>query len=225
MVGGQQVYFGRQDVSRVAAEEVGIGEDTETTGVDDTLNSVLGFLELFLAGNELGVLANGLGNASGQFGSLGNVCAQATCNVDEVKSMQMIEMHDVIMHELGGKHQVADNGSIMGQLFINTNCVINAADGSKRVHVGADTAGTLGKVLSIAGITPFQDDLQTTEQLRAAADIDDLAVFDNGFHAKMTFDSGDRVNYDIVFPFRHGGGFGSATRHIVSSLRILILSA
>ncbi len=225
VVGGKQVDLGRQDVSRMAAEEVSVGEDAQTTGVDDALDGVLGLLKVFLGGDDLGIGAHGLGDGGGDFSGLVDVGGQTAGDVDEVQGMQMIEMHDVVVHELGGQHQVADDGRVVGQFLVHADGVVDATDGSERVHVGADAAGALGEVLCIAGITAFQDDLQTAEQLGAAADVNDFAIFDHGLNAQVTLDPGDRINYDIVFPMRHRGGFRGATRHIVSSLRILILSA
>ena len=127
--------------------------------------------------------------------------------------MQMIEVNDVVMHELRGHHQVTDDGGVVGQDLIDANSVFDSAGGSQCMHVCADTAGALGKVLCIAGITALQDDFQTTEQLGAAADVYDFAVFNDGLNAKVTLDPCDRVNYDIVFPV-HRSGFRGATRHM-----------
>ena len=193
--------------------KVGVGEDAETTGIDDTLDGVLGLLKVFLGGDDLGIGAHGLGNGDGDFSGFADVGIQAVGHIDEVEGMQMIEVNDMVMHELRGHHQVTDDGGVVGQNLIYADGVVDGAGGSECVHIGADTAGTLSEVLGITGITAFQDDLQSAEQLRAAADIDDFAVFDNGFNAKVTLDPCDRVNYDIVFPV-HRSGFRGATRHM-----------
>ena len=103
-------------------------------------------------------------------------------------------MHDVVVQVLHAEHKVTDVGGVLGDFHLDR--VFERAGGAQCVGVGAHAAGTLRKVLHVAGITPDQNRFQTTEQGADAAGVFDAPVLDFHLNAQMAFDTGQRVNDD-----------------------------
>ena len=64
----------------------------------------------------------------------------------------------------------------------------------------SDPANSLGKDPGIPRISPLQYDLNASPHLPGRPGIDHLAVVDFTFNSKVTFDSGNRIDYNS---FRH----------------------
>ena len=215
---GDEVDFGRQVVGVVAAEEVGVGEDAELAGVHQALDLVLHGLEVFGLG-----LAGGDGVGDG--GGLLRVRGQGCGHVDPVQGVQVVEVHDVVMQELRGQDEVADEARVVGQVLVHADGVVHAAGRGQGVGVGAHAAGTLGEVLGVARVASFQDQLEAAEELRARPDVGDLALVDFDFDLEMAFDAGHGVDDDGPLEVLiHWGGddtrglVGFATGHMFSPL-------
>ena len=90
-----------------------------------------------------------------QSGSRGRICLESGNHVDPIERMQMVEMHDVVMHILRGNHQIADELRILRDHI--AECVFDSPDRGDAVDDRADAAETLCKRPRIPGITSLQD--------------------------------------------------------------------
>ena len=190
---GHEVGFGIQIVGRMSAEEVGVGEGTELSAFHESL-------DLGLNGTQ-SLLAGGAGGDGGvQLGGLGRIGLKRGGDVDEVESVQMIEVHHVIMQSLHAQHQVADQRGIAGQFDLHG--VFQRAGGRQSMGIGAHAAGTGGEELGVARIAALENGFQSAEQGGAASGVLDPAVFDFHLDAEMALDTGERIHHD-------GSGIGT----------------
>jgi hypothetical protein len=104
----------------------------------------------------------------------------------------MIEMHEVVMLELGTVQQVADNACVVGN--IDFYCGFDCPHRGQSVGVRSDAAGALYEVMGIAGIAPLEDHFDAAEHLPGAPGIHHLAAGHFHLDAKMAFDSGNRID-------------------------------
>ena len=184
---GNEVGFGFQVVAGVAAKEVGIGEGAKLAAFNKGLQFGLHCGKVFGLGR---AGRNGLG----KLGGFGRVGLQGIGHVHKVERVQMIEMHHVVMHELHGHDKVADVGSVGRNGLVDG--VFKRAGRGKGVRVGADAAGALGEVLSVAGIAALQDNFKATVKRATAAGVFDFAAFNFHFNTQMPFDAGQRVHHN-----------------------------
>ena len=139
---GQEIDRGRQLVGRTAP--VTVGKDAQLPAADKGLEARLDVGEVFRR-----TLRPGRNAACDLRGVLG-IGLERADHVHPVQGVQMIEMHDVILHELGAEHEVADQFRIGWDDDVQR--VLDGAHGGQRMHGGADAAGALGKGPRVARI-------------------------------------------------------------------------
>ena len=188
---GDEVGFGLKIVGRMTAEEVGVGEGTKLAAGHERLQFVLYGAQI------LGLRRAG-GNGVGEGGGLRGIGLQGARYVNPVKGVQVIEVHNVVVQEELAEDQVADIGRVGRDVLVGgvENGVFQGAGGSEGVRVSADAAGTLGEVLSIAGIASLEDHFKAAEKRAAAADVFHFALFNFNLDAEVTFNTGQRINND-----------------------------
>ena len=72
--------------------------------------------------------------------------------------MQMIEVDDVVMLELGSHQQVADDTCIVGNLYANG--IFDCPHRGQSMGVRSDPAGALHEMMCIPGIPSLQESFQ-----------------------------------------------------------------
>ena len=127
---------------------------------------------------------------------------QGAGDIHKVQRVQVIEVDQMVMHVLGGHHEVADQRGVFGNL--DAYGVVHAAGGGQGVHVGAYAAGTLGEMLGVARIAAFQDQFHAAEKLRAAPGVFHQTVFHLHFNTQVAFNSSNGIDYyfSVVIAFR-----------------------
>ena len=93
-----------------------------------------------------------VGNAPGELRGLHRIGLERADHVHPVQGVQMVEMHDVVLHVLGAEHQVADQFGVGRN--DDAQRVLDGAHRGQGVHGGADAAGALGKRPGVARIAP-----------------------------------------------------------------------
>jgi hypothetical protein len=186
---GQQVDLGRQFIGRMAP--VGVGEDGELAAVGDGLHLLLYVGEV--AGRRVGPVGERLLDIRCFLG----IGLERGHNIHPVQRVQVIKVHDVIVHVLLGDHQVANQVGCLGDA--NAQRILHGADGSKRVNRGAHAAGALGEGPGLARVAPTQDDLDPAHHgARRVGLRDDVVGVRLGFDAQVTLNAGDGVdNYSF----------------------------
>jgi hypothetical protein len=188
-----QVHLRRELVGGMSP--VGIGEDAELSGFDETREALL----------EVGEVAHGTLRPAGDLlrqigGGLG-VGLERAHDVDPVERMQVVEVDHVVLHVLRAEHQVAHEFS--GGRHGDAERILNRADRRERVHRGADAAGTFGEGPGIPRIAALENQLEAADHGARGEGIDDLPVLDFGLDAEMAFDARDGIDNNAVRHFRH----------------------
>ena len=150
-----QVGFRRQFVGRMAP--VGVGKGSQLAAVDKGLQPVLNIFKI------IGTAPGRIADIVGQGGCFCRIGLQGADNIHPVQGMQMIEMDDVIMLELGTMEQVSDNTCVFGNF--DANRIFDCPHRGQSMCVRSDAAGALHKMLRIPGITSLQDELDSPEHL------------------------------------------------------------
>ena len=185
--GAHEVGFGVHVVPFMSAQEVGVGEGAELPACHKGLQFGLHGGEFFsgrLAGR----------NGVRQLGGLGRIGLKGAGHVYKVQGVEMVEVHQMVVHELVGQHHVAYIGRVGRNGLVDG--VFKAACGCQSVSIGADAAGALGKMLGIARVAAFKDGFNAAEEGGAAAGLFDHAAFDFHFNTQMAFDAGQRIHHN-----------------------------
>ena len=182
-----QVGFRRQAIIRVTI--IAVGENAQLAGFHECFQFLLRICEIARAG--LGVTGDRLRQCRGGLG----VGRQGRDHVHPVQRVQVIEMHHVIVHVLGGDHQVADQLGIWRYLVAQG--VFHRADRGNAMHQGADAANTLGESPCIARVASLQDQFDAPDHGAGTPGTGNLPVIAAfRLDAQMAFDAGDWINYD-----------------------------
>jgi len=184
MMDGEEVYLGREFVSRMSP--IAVGEDTELPTVDKLLQTCLSGFEIVdpapASGSDLG----------GEIGGLLGVGLERADDIHPVQRVQVVEMNEVVVQELCAQQQVTDDAGIVGDGDPYSG--VTGSYRSQPMNIGTNTAGPLREQIGIARVTALQQDLNAAEQRGAAPGITDLPVGDFHFYAQMTLDAGNRVD-------------------------------
>jgi hypothetical protein len=106
--------------------------------------------------------------------------------------VQLVEMGAVVVDELGAVHEVARQAAQIGR--IGLEAIIQGADGSQGVHLGAHAACALGDVRCVAGITAFKNNLQAAEQLGGTPGVLYLAALNLHIDAQVALDASNWID-------------------------------
>ncbi len=174
---------GKAAVVRVAP--VAVGEDAQPAGGKR--------LDLVLHGAEVGgrVLVP-FGERAGQFGGFLGVGLEGVDDVHPVERVQVVEVDHVILHVLGGLHDVADQ--LGGRRNADAQRVFDGADAGLRVNRGAHAADALGDGPGIAGIAADEDLLEAAHHGAGAVGVGDDAVLHHRFNAQVAFNASDGID-------------------------------
>ena len=185
---GQEVHFRRQLVGLVAP--VAIGEDAQLSALHELLHAALHRGEV--AGVGLGPGAQRLGQLRGGHG----VGLEHADHVHPVQGVQVVEVHHVVLDELGAEHEVAHQLRVLGDG--DAQGVLHRPHAGEGVHGGAHAADALGEGPGIAGIAALEDLLDAADHGAGAEGVRHDAILDHRLDAEMTLDAGDGINDDAV---------------------------
>ncbi|CAM2154319.1 hypothetical protein PT2222_300024 [Paraburkholderia tropica] len=180
-----QIGFGRQLVGRMAP--VAVAERPELARIDETLQPRLQIAEVARRGQRP------VGNALREFGGALRVRVERAHHVDPVERVQVIEVHEVVVHPQRGLHEIADEIRILGNR--DAERVLHRAHRRERVRARADAADALDERPRIARIAAAQDHFEAAPH-RARGDRvgDDVVAVEIDFAAHVAFDARDRVD-------------------------------
>ena len=183
----QQVDLGGQLVGCVAP--VGVGEQGKLAAVHDGLEAILDILEI--AGGGVAPGRDALLDAGG----FGRVGVEGGGDVHPVQGVQVVEVHDVVVHVLLGDHQVAQDVGVGRDGDVQR--VFHGPDRGESVHGRAHAAGPLGERPGLTRVAPAQDDLDAAHHRSGAVGIrDHVLVVHVGFDAEVALDPSQGVNHD-----------------------------
>ncbi len=120
--------------------------------------------------------------------------------------MQMVEMHDMVVHVLRRDHQVADDLRVRRHRIVQR--VLDRADRGDAMHQRADAADALRKHPGVAWVAAVQDDLDPAHHRARAGGAGDPAIgISFRLDTQMPFDPGHGIDDDSlwshgVFPIR-----------------------
>lgn len=100
-----QVGFRRQLISRITP--IAVGERPELPGLHESLQSVLNIPKISWRGKRP------TGNALGETGRRLRARLKRIHHIDPVQGMQMVKMHQMVMHLKGQLHNVANGVGIL----------------------------------------------------------------------------------------------------------------
>ena len=113
----------------------------------------------------------------------------------------MVEMDDVVLQQLGGRHEVADQLAIFRHLHVKG--VFHRAHRSQPVHQRANPADALGERPGVPRVAPAQYDLDAADLGAGAQRLDHISRRVNlDLDAQMPLDPSDRIDDDTLV--RHG---------------------
>ncbi len=116
-------------------------------------------------------------------------------HVHPVQRVQVVEVHDVVVHVLRADHQVADEVGVGRDLDVER--VLDRADRGDGVHQGADAADALREGPGVARVAAPQDDLDAAHHRAGRVGLGDpLSRVDLRLDAQVALDAGDRVDDD-----------------------------
>ncbi len=138
-------------------------------------------------------------------------------HVDPVERVQVIEMHDVIVHELRDDHQIADQLCVGGDVVFQG--VLDRAHRGDAVHQRAHAADALRERPGIARIAALEDDLDAAHHGAGARRPRDHGAVEFRLDAQMPFDPRDRIDDDGLRA--HGLAPASMRLPATSSSRLL----
>jgi hypothetical protein len=110
--------------------------------------------------------------------------------------MQVVEMDDVILDELGTFQQVTQNPSVVRDG--DAEGILNCSHGADGVYGRSDPADALGKYPRVARVASGHDQLDTTEHHPSAPGIDNVPVLDLNLDAQVAFDARDWIDGDFL---------------------------
>ena len=180
----EQVRFRRQAVGRMAP--VGVGKRPELAALYERLDAIANTGEVLRAG-QLPV-----GDRFGERRRLRRIRRQGGDDVDPVERMQVIEVHDVVLHGLRGHDQVAQQDRVRRRC--GANRVLDRADRGDRVNGRADAADALRKCPRVARIAALQDDLDAAEHRRRRPRVFHDAAVDLRLDAEMALDARNGID-------------------------------
>ena len=128
-----QIGFGRQSVGGMAP--IAVLERAELARLDELLQADLQILEI--AGRRQRPVGNRLRQRRGRLG----IGGQRRHDIDPVERVQMIEMHEMIMHLQRQLHDVADRIGVLRDR--DAERVFDRAHRGQRMGAGADAADPL----------------------------------------------------------------------------------
>jgi hypothetical protein len=88
---------------------------------------------------------------------------ESTDDIDPVQGMEVIEMNDVVMLELGTMKKVSYNSRILR--YFDTHGIFNCPHRGQCMGVCSDAAGALDKMLRITGIPASENEFNPPEHL------------------------------------------------------------
>ena len=188
---GEKVHGGRKLHRGVSP--VALVEDRKLTGFNERLHAVLNVAEVphgrqRMAGRDL--LLN-----VGRFAGIGFKRAH---HVDPVEGRELIEVDDVVLNVKGGVQEISDDVRILRNL--DSDRVLNRTDGGKRMNARADAADALNERPGVARVASFENHFEAAPHGAGAHRVDDFPVVaEDGLHAQMTLNAGDRVNNNSAF--------------------------
>jgi len=154
MMDGEQVYLGREFVGWMPP--IAVGEDTELAAVDKLLQTCLSGFEIVdtapAGGSDLG----------GEIGGLFGVGLERADDIHPVQCVQMVEMNEMVVQELGTQQQVTNDAGIVGDG--NAHGGVTGSHRSQPMNIGTNPAGPLREQIGIARVTALQQDLNAAEQ-------------------------------------------------------------
>ena len=103
-------------------------------------------------------------------------------------------MNGVILDQLSAEHQVANKLCVLRDGDFQR--ILDRSDARQRMNRGAHAAGPLGERPGVARVAPLQDFLEAAHHRARAEGVGYAAVFNDSLYSKMSFDAGDRINYD-----------------------------
>ena len=101
-------------------------------------------------------------------------------------------MDDVVLHILRTEHEVADQFGVLWHG--DAERVLDRAHAGQGMDGGADSAGAFGESPGVTRIPAFEDFFETADHGSRAVGVCDDAILHYGLNAKMTLDSGNRVD-------------------------------
>ena len=110
--------------------------------------------------------------------------------------MQVVEVDDVVLHELDAFQQVAEDACIIGDR--DAQGILDCPHRSDGMHGSAHAAHALGKEPGVARIAALHDGLQAAEGCAGAPGIGHFAIGDGHFEAQMALNTGDRIDRDLA---------------------------
>ena len=115
-----------------------------------------------------------------------------------VEDRKLIEVDDVVLNVKGGVQEISDDVRILRNL--DSDRVLNRTDGGKRMNARADAADAFNERPGIARVAPFENHFEAAPHGAGAHRVDDFPVVaEDGLHAQMTLNAGDRVNNNSAF--------------------------
>ncbi len=76
---------------------------------------------------------------------------EGTDHIHPVQGVEMVEMNDMVLLELGTHHQVSDDTRIVG--YLNSHSIFDCPHRGQVMNHRSDASGTLTEEWGIAGIT------------------------------------------------------------------------
>jgi hypothetical protein len=108
----------------------------------------------------------------------------------------VIEVHDVIVHGVGGENDVAD--VLRVERYLQPHGVLHRSYRGNGMDGRAHPAETLGEQPRIPWVAALEDVLDATPHLAGRPRVLDLAPIDLDIDAKVALDSGDRIDDDAL---------------------------
>ena len=147
-----QIGFGRQLIGRMAP--VAVLERAELAALDELLQPRLHVLEIARRGHRP------VRDRLRQRDVVRRIGLQRGNDIHPVQRVQMIEMHDVVVHLRS--HDVADDVGVLRAWHMRQR-VLHRAHRGQRMGAGADAADALGERPGVARVAAAQDHLDAAE--------------------------------------------------------------
>ena len=186
---GHQIGLGRQPVGGMAP--IGVLERAELARLHELLEADLQILEI--AGRRQRPIGNRLRQRRGRLG----IGGKRRHDIDPVERVQMIEMHEVIMHLQRQLHDVADRVGVLRDR--DSERVLDRAHGGQRVRARADAADALCEGPGVPRVAPAQDHLDPAPHRAGRHRVaDHIVLVDVDLDAQMPFDPCHRIDDDTL---------------------------
>jgi len=184
-----QVGLGRQLVRWVAP--VGVRERPELAGFDELLQPVLQVAEIARRRERP------VRDRLRQFGRALGIGLEGRHHIHPVQRVQVIEVHQVVVHVQVQLHQVADGVGVLGNL--DRQRILDGAHRGQRMGAGAHAADAFGEGPGIARVTALEDDLQAAPHGAGGYRVSDhvLAV-EIHLDPQVALDAADGIDDDAL---------------------------